>query len=146
MQKFAFEMETFVTDTEEQDFTLDLQTLNELTHWTRFVLFVAWGAYSQDIYAISWVDLMTGHRDEGFLAYCYVSQRWPAFDFGGTGLYDEDIQELAAQRPWICSSLPPAPGWYLQHISYSVGKIPEASGTVIRRDKHGHANRMCEHG
>lgn len=121
MQKFAFEMETFVTDTEEQYFTLDLQTLNELAsmhplypelaHWTRFALFVAWGAYSQDIYAISWVDWMTGHRDEGFLAYCYVSQRWPAFDFGGTGLYDEDIQELAAQRPWSCSSLPPAPGW-----------------------------------
>lgn len=121
MEKFEFDMVTFVTDTEEQDFSLDQQTLNELaamrplypelTHWTRFAFFVAWGAYSQDIYAISWVDWMTGNRDEGLLAYCYVCQRWPAFDFGGTGLYDEDIQELAAQHPWNCSPLPSAPGW-----------------------------------
>ncbi|ENC4107349.1 hypothetical protein ABJX70_004615, partial [Salmonella enterica] len=118
MEKFEFDMGTFVTDTEEQDFSLDPQTLNELVamrplypelaHWTRFAFFVAWGAYSQDIYAISWVDWMTGHRDEGFLAYCYACQRWPAFNFGGTGLYDEDIQELAAQHPWNCSPLPPA--------------------------------------
>ncbi|EIB6307193.1 hypothetical protein V1412_003518 [Salmonella enterica] len=121
MEKFAFDMGTFVTDTEEQDFSLDSQTLNELAamhplypelaHWTRFAFFAAWGAYSQDIYAISWVDWLTRQRDEGFLAYCYARQRWPAFDFGGTGLYDEDIQELAAQHPWNCSPLPPAPGW-----------------------------------
>lgn len=121
MEKFEFDMVTFVTDTEEQDFSLDSQALNELAamrplypelaHWTRFAFFAAWGAYSQDIYAISWVDWMTRQRDEGFLAYCYARQRWPAFDFGGTGLYDEDIQELAAQHPWNCSPLPPAPGW-----------------------------------
>ncbi|EAV4976015.1 hypothetical protein WDQ52_005044 [Salmonella enterica] len=121
MEKFEFDIKTFVTGTEEQDFCLDPQTLNELTamrplypelaHWTRFAFFVAWGAYSQDIYAISWVGWMTGHRDDGFLAYCYVCQRWPAFNFGGTGLYDEDIQELAAQHPWNCSPLPPAPVW-----------------------------------
>ncbi|ECE6512188.1 hypothetical protein DTG00_13085 [Salmonella enterica subsp. enterica] len=121
MEKFEFDMVTFVTDTEEQDFSLDSQTLNELAamrplypelaHWTRFAFFAAWGAYSQDIYAISWVDWMTRQRDEGFLAYCYARQRWPAFDFGGTGLYDEDIQELAAQHPWNCSPLPLAPGW-----------------------------------
>ncbi|EFB7478376.1 TPA: hypothetical protein ACTDLJ_004411 [Salmonella enterica subsp. enterica serovar Newport] len=78
-----------------------------------------WGAYSQDIYAISWVDWMTGHRDEGFLAYCYACQRWPAFDFGVTGLYDEDIQELAAQHPWNCS---PLPAGYPPHISYNEGQ------------------------
>ncbi|EDI0449392.1 hypothetical protein CC757_23500 [Salmonella enterica subsp. enterica serovar Newport] len=80
MEKFKFDMGTFVTDTEEQDFSLDSQTLNELAamrplypelaHWTRFAFFAAWGAYSQDIYAISWVDWMTRQRDEGFLAYC----------------------------------------------------------------------------
>ncbi|WP_255588907.1 hypothetical protein [Citrobacter sp. On28M] len=41
MEKFEFDMETFVTDTEEQDFSLDPQTLNELAHWTRFAFFVA---------------------------------------------------------------------------------------------------------
>ena len=121
MEKFEFNMVTFVTDTEEQDFSLDSQTLNELAamrplypelaHWTRFAFFAAWGAYSQDIYAISWVDWMTRQRDEGFLAYCYARQRWPKFAFGGSGMYDEDIQELAAQHPWHCSPLPPAPGW-----------------------------------
>lgn len=79
MEKFKFDLETFVTDTEEQDFSLDQQTLNELAamrplypelaHWTRFAFFVAWGAYSQDIYAISWVYWLTRKRDEGFLAY-----------------------------------------------------------------------------
>ncbi|EAM7548838.1 hypothetical protein G3C57_004578 [Salmonella enterica] len=80
MEKFEFDMGTFVTDTEEQDFSLDPQTLNELAamrslypelaNWIQFSFFVARGAYSQDIYASSWVDWMTGHRDEGFLAYC----------------------------------------------------------------------------
>ncbi|ECE9309398.1 hypothetical protein WD174_004438 [Salmonella enterica] len=80
MEKFEFDMGTFVTDTEEQDFSLDpqTQTLNELAtmrplypelaHWTRFAFFVAWGAYSQDIYAISWVGWMTGHRGQPALA------------------------------------------------------------------------------
>ncbi|EGK0962729.1 hypothetical protein IOM74_004265 [Salmonella enterica] len=121
MEKFEFDMETFVTDTEEQDFSLDRQTLNELAdmrplypNWpTGPALRSLWprGAYSQDIYALSWVDWLTRKRDEGFLAYCYACQRWPAFDFGGTGLYDDDIQELAAQHPWNCFPLPPAPGW-----------------------------------
>lgn len=121
METFEFDMETFVTDTEEQDFSLDPQTqlelaamlphYPELAHWTQFAFFVAWGAYSQDIYAVSWVYWLTRQRDEGFLAYCYVSQRWPDFDFGGTGLYDEDIQQLANLHPWNCYPQPPAPEW-----------------------------------
>ncbi|EIK1335567.1 hypothetical protein LJV55_004060 [Salmonella enterica] len=121
MEKFEFDMVIFVTTTEEQDTNLCPQTQNELmamrplypelAHWSKFAFFVAWGAYSQDIYAISWVDWMTGYRDEGFLAYCYVCQRWPSFDFGGTGLYDEDIQQLANLHPWSQSPLPAAPEW-----------------------------------
>ncbi|MGQ3665330.1 hypothetical protein [Citrobacter braakii] len=121
MERFTFDMVTFVTTTEEQDPDLCPQTQHELAvmhphypelaHWSRFAFFVAWGAYSQDIYAISWVDWMTGQRDEGFLAYCYVCQRWPGFDFGGTGLYDDDIAQLAALYPWQQSPLPPIPAW-----------------------------------
>lgn len=121
MDRFAFDMATFVTTTEEQDLRLDPQTLleldamrphyPELAHWSQFAFFVAWGAYSQDIYAISWVDWLTRQRDAGFLAYCYVCQRWPGFNFGGTGLYDDETAQLATQRPWCQSPLPPAPAW-----------------------------------
>lgn len=53
MEQFAFDMETFVTTTEEQDLRLDPQTqleldamrphYPELAHWSRFAFFVAWG-------------------------------------------------------------------------------------------------------
>lgn len=56
MEKFEFDMRTFVTTTEEQDTDLCPQTQSEmmsmrplypeLAHWTRFAFFVAWGAYS----------------------------------------------------------------------------------------------------
>lgn len=125
MDRFTFDELTFVTTTEKQDLDLCPQTLHELAamrphypelaHWSRFAFFVAWGAYSQDIYAVGWVDWMAGHRDEGFLAYCYVCQRWPAFDFGGTGLYDEDVQLLAGQHPWLRSPLPDKPEWVTLH-------------------------------
>lgn len=75
------------------------------------LFFVAWGAYSQDIYAVSWVDWLTKQRDEGFLAYCYVSQRWPCFSFGGTGLYDDEVQALGETHPWEKHPLPAAPTW-----------------------------------
>ncbi|EDH5262165.1 hypothetical protein CBH79_23405 [Salmonella enterica] len=53
MEKYEFDMETFVTCTEEQDIKLCAETQNELTairehypelaHWSRFAFFVAWG-------------------------------------------------------------------------------------------------------
>lgn len=125
MESFKFDMKKFVIISDEQDPELDPVTRHELrtmfplypelAHWSHFAFFVAWGAYSQDIYAISWVDWMTGQRDPGFLAYCYVRQRWPTFDFGGTGLYDEDIGKLAEQHPWSQSPLPSAPEWLPLH-------------------------------
>lgn len=54
---------------------------------------------------------MNGQRDPGFLAYCYVRQRWPDFDFGGTGLFDDEIQALADGQPWTQSPLPAVPDW-----------------------------------
>lgn len=125
MESFGFDMETFIAISEQQDTDLSPLTRHEvramfplypeLAHWGHFAFFVAWGAYSQDIYAISWVDWMTGYRDDGFLAYCYVRQRWPAFDFGGAGRYDDDIQQLAELHPWRQSPVPPAPEWLPLH-------------------------------
>ncbi|WP_426575557.1 hypothetical protein ACP179_01550 (plasmid) [Xenorhabdus stockiae] len=82
----------------------------ELAHWSNAGMYFAWGAYSQDIYAISWVDWVT-ERDNGFIAYCYISQLRPTFDFGGTGLYDTDIWELGEQEPWKHKQLPVLPNW-----------------------------------
>ena len=121
MERFEFDGRAFVTSTEEQNTELSPQTLNELiairshypelSHWSRNAIFVAWGDYSQDIYAISWVDWMTGYRDEGFLAYCYVRQLWPSFNFGGSGLFDDNVQALGEEQPWEQSPLPSLPDW-----------------------------------
>ncbi|WP_426575556.1 hypothetical protein ACP179_01535 (plasmid) [Xenorhabdus stockiae] len=35
------------------------------------------------MYAVGWMS----KHDDGFIAYCYVSQLRPTFGFGGTGLY-----------------------------------------------------------
>ena len=120
MDTFEFDALRFVSDpTAEadvspgtrQDILSMLACYPELSRWRPSVFFQAWGAYSQDIYAISWVDWLKGQRDPGFLAYCYVRQRWPDFDFGGTGLFDDEIQILADGQPWAQSPLPPIPDW-----------------------------------
>ncbi|HFF8253863.1 hypothetical protein [Acinetobacter baumannii] len=78
----------------------------ELKTWCDAALFFAWGAYSQDIYAISeadWID----EPEYGFLAYLYVRQENPNFNFGGTGLFDDDTFQLGEEKPWLThASLP----------------------------------------
>ena len=72
----------------------------ELSEWGDLAIGGAWGAYSQDILAVTWVDWIEG-RDPAFLAYIYVSQLVPGFNFGGTGLYDAEVEELGDQAPWL---------------------------------------------
>jgi hypothetical protein len=72
----------------------------ELAEWGDLAIGLAWGEYSQDILAVSWVDWITG-RDVDFLAYLYVRQIAPGFDFGGTGLFDLEVMELGRQTPWL---------------------------------------------
>lgn len=75
----------------------------ELELWGRLAVGCAWGDYSQDIMAVGWLypGQMSGARSPEFLAYCYVRQLVPGFDFSGTGLYSEDIFQLARQEPWL---------------------------------------------
>jgi hypothetical protein len=47
-----------------------------------------------------WCDWIR-ERDEAFLAYIYVRLLRPSFDFGGTGLFFDDVEELASTRPWL---------------------------------------------
>jgi hypothetical protein len=74
----------------------------ELQHWGNLAIGCAWGAYSQDIMAVGWMDReqFDFGRNLGFLAYLYVRQLAPSFDFLGTGLFSEDIHELGKQEPW----------------------------------------------
>lgn len=72
----------------------------ELAAWGDLALGDAWSDYSQDILAVSWCDWIR-ERDEAFLAYVYVRQLSPSFDFGGTGLFMDDVEELARTRPWL---------------------------------------------
>lgn len=41
----------------------------ELAHWSNAGVYIAWGAYSSDIYATGWADWIRT-KDNGFLAYC----------------------------------------------------------------------------
>ena len=121
MDEFEFNALTFVSSTEEQDVDHYYVTLHEtgtihqhypeLAHWSRFAFFVAWGTYSQDIYAVNWIDWLNGQRDEGFLAYCYVCQRWSSFIFSGSKRCNEDFQLLGATHPWAKTPLPAKPEW-----------------------------------
>jgi hypothetical protein len=78
----------------------------ELSRWPDFPLLTSWGAYSQDIYAVQMVDWLED-RAPGFLAYLYVRALAPSFSFGGTGLYDRDVEALGAEAPWLtCAPLP----------------------------------------
>ncbi|MFL9913092.1 hypothetical protein [Paraburkholderia sp. RL17-337-BIB-A] len=72
----------------------------ELAAWDNLAVGSAWGDYSQDILAVGWCDWIR-ERDEAFLAYIYVRLLRPSFDFGGTGLFFDDVEELASTRPWL---------------------------------------------
>ncbi|MBK3779917.1 hypothetical protein G3A43_06590 [Paraburkholderia aspalathi] len=78
-----------------------------LPDWGDLALGSAWGSYSQDIYAVGWVDWLES-RDDGFLAYLYVSQCKPAFEWGGTGLFMSEVWAYAAARPWEANAALPA--------------------------------------
>lgn len=84
----------------------------ELAFWGRLAVGCAWGDYSQDIMAVGWLhpEQFGGTRVPEFLAYCYVRQLAPGFRFGGTGLYSEDIYQLAQQEPWLHGQHA-APAW-----------------------------------
>lgn len=68
----------------------DIQRLRdlypELTHWGDLALGLAWGDYSQDIYAVSWAD--------------WIAERDNGFKFGGTGLFSKDIWQFGDNEPW----------------------------------------------
>jgi hypothetical protein len=80
----------------------------ELSAWGDLALGSAWGSYSQNIYAVSWVDWLAG-RDDGFLAYLYVTQCRPEFDWGGTGLFMDDVWAYGETKPWTVAA--PLPAW-----------------------------------
>lgn len=69
----------------------------------RLAIGCAWGDYSQDIMAVGWLypEQAGSERNPDFLAYCYVRQLAPAFNFGGTGLFSDDIWKLGQQAPWL---------------------------------------------
>lgn len=71
----------------------------ELSEWSGAHLLAAWGSYSEDILAVGFADLQS--RDAGLLAYLYVRQEAPHFKFGGTGLFDMDVWNLADKSPWL---------------------------------------------
>lgn len=104
---FIFLESTFCTEIDDNVLTQNDLTIiknirelySELSNWSSAAIYFAWGQYSQDIYAVQWVDFVKD-RELGFLAYCYICQIRPSFNFGGTGLYDSEIWNLGEERPW----------------------------------------------
>jgi len=113
---FIFDASPFGGPTEQGEWSGDRlafiralrATYPELSGWGDVALGSAWGDYSQDIYAVSWVDWLK-ERDNGFLAYLYVSQSKPGFEWGGTGLYMDDVWAYGDTKPW--ESVAPLPTW-----------------------------------
>lgn len=114
MTTFVFDPRSFVQSGYEQadgDWSVETQLQidairglhPELSSWGRLAVGSAWGDYSQDIMAVGWLypQQVGNSRCLEFLAYCYVRQLVPGFRFGGTGLYSEDIYQLAQQEPWL---------------------------------------------
>lgn len=84
----------------------------ELVTWGRLAVGCAWGDYSQDIMAVGWLypEQVGSERNPDFLAYCYVRQLAPEFDFGGTGLFSDGVWKLGQQEPWLGGEHS-APAW-----------------------------------
>ncbi len=114
MERFIFNANRFVQpgyekasgDWNESD-TKEIAKLRalfpELFEWGDLAIGSAWGDYSQDIYAVNWVEWIKD-RDNGFLAYLYINHKNPGFNFGGTGLYERDIDILGENTPWLSNS------------------------------------------
>jgi len=83
----------------------------ELAHWSLTGLYFAALDFSQSVLAAGWA--WDSARDEGFLAFYYVRQRWPAFKFGSMGQYMDEVWELGSHQPWAQSPLPAALAWVL---------------------------------
>lgn len=86
----------------------------EIQHWGNLAVGSAWGDYSQEIMAVGWVYseqfAVARSRNSDFLAYLYVRQIAPTFDFGGTGSFSEEVYELGKQEPWLGNEHTP-PAW-----------------------------------
>lgn len=75
----------------------------ELVHWGGLALGLAWGEFSQNIYAVGWLyeEQLQNPRNPMFLAYIYVRQMRPAYEFDSTGLFFSEIDDLAELQPWL---------------------------------------------
>ncbi|ELW9440979.1 hypothetical protein RI820_000825 [Pluralibacter gergoviae] len=90
----------------------DMQALYpELAHWSLLALSCGWDSYAGDRLVPASVGGVTRIRDEGFLAYCYVRQRWPGFSFSSAGSLAPQLRALGAARPWQLTPPPAKPDW-----------------------------------
>lgn len=116
---FKFDELTFIThrDWPDEDLYPDTRAkmvlartvYPELEDWSLSGLFNAASEFSQSVLAAGWA--WDEKRDEGFLAFCYVRQRWPEFEFGSFGWFQCEVWELGAEQPWLQSPQPPKPDW-----------------------------------
>ncbi|BDB30728.1 hypothetical protein Tamer19_12360 [Cupriavidus sp. TA19] len=79
----------------------------ELSEWDDLAIGCAWGDYSRDILETKWADWINT-REDAFLAYIYVRQAHPEFDFGGSGLFASSLSDYALQLPWETGAPLPA--------------------------------------
>lgn len=119
MDTFEFDELTFVQRRDCPDDELHPETRSEMTtarsvypelaHWSLTGLYFAALDFSQSVLAAGWA--WDDARDEGFLAFCYVRQRWPGFEFGSMGHYQGEIWDLGDEQPWTQSPQPLKPDW-----------------------------------
>ena len=95
---------------EDRAFISNTRTLYpELESWGDAAIGFAWGGYSEDVLLLSWAHWIID-RHPPFLAYVYVEQVNPEFDFGRSGGWEAKLEELAATQPWLHAEAP-LPAW-----------------------------------
>lgn len=143
MERFEFEELTFVRRRDCPDDELHPETRMEMTtaratypelgHWSLTGLYLAACDYSQSVLAAGWA--WHDNRDEGFLAFCWVRQRWPAFPFGSLGMYQCEVWDLGDKKPWEQMPQPPAPDWVARRLDKPAANTANINDITQKR-KH----------
>lgn len=72
----------------------------ELNHWKNQSIDKLWSQYSLAIYMTkdaSWLK----NRKESLLAYIYVVNKYPEFNFGTQGMFEDYLEDFAKKKPWL---------------------------------------------
>lgn len=84
---------------------------------------MAIGLYSRDIWGVSCAEWVRD-RDLGLMAYIYIRQTWPAFDFDSGGTYSTALWDYSETVPWLNNTA--CPKWVEEQITQNKAALNRA--------------------